>query len=78
MNVSLHEPEESVHTDTVIPYVQHFLIGGQKYILDLSKVKTQQDVLNVLNHFSTKVELYVYDTAGIEQYVKPVSDTKTH
>lgn len=71
------EPVEAILPD-VVPDVQEFLIGGRKYILDLSKLKTQEDVISVLKHFSTRVELHVFDINGIEQYVKPVSSTKTH
>ncbi|MFE4029226.1 hypothetical protein ACFX4N_24015 [Priestia sp. YIM B13551] len=73
------EPEELVQSDKeVTPNVQEFFFGGSKYILDLSKLKTQEDIINVIKHFSTRVELHVFDIAGIEQYVKPVSSTQTH
>jgi hypothetical protein len=64
--------------DVVVPDVQEFLIGGRKYILDTSKLKTQEDVLNVIKHFSTRVELHVFEIEGIERYVKPISNTQTH
>lgn len=71
------EPVEAILPD-VVPDVQEFLIGGKKFILDPSKLKTQEDVLNVLKHFSTRVELHVFEIDGIERYVKPVSSTQTH
>ncbi len=64
--------------DVVVPDVSDFLIGGSKYILDPSTLKTQEDVLNVIKHFSTRVELHVFDIVGIERYVKPVTNNQTH
>lgn len=71
------EPVEAILPD-VVPDIQEFIIGGRKYILDPTKLKTQEDVLNVIKHFSTRVELHVFETTGIEQYVKPISATPTH
>lgn len=42
-----------------------------KYSLDLSKIKTHEDVLKVLNHLAKKVDLTIQETEGIEEYVKP-------
>lgn len=81
LKIDTIEPVEVVLPD-VVPDVTipDFPInsGGQKYILDPSKLKTQEDVINVLKHFSTRVELHVFETKGIEEYVKPISPTTTH
>lgn len=42
-----------------------------RYSLDLSKLKTHEDVLKVLNHLAKNVDLTIQETEGIEQYVKP-------
>lgn len=52
--------------------------GGYEYILDPSTLKTQEDIVRVLKHFSTRVTLDVFETVGIEKYVKPVTPMKTH
>ncbi|WP_435817580.1 hypothetical protein [Gottfriedia acidiceleris] len=71
-------PDEVPNVDVVVPDIQQFLIGGSKFILDTTTLKTQEDVINVLKHFSTRVELHVFETVGIERYVKPVTNTQTH
>lgn len=52
--------------------------GGSDYILDLSTLKTEEDIVRVLRHFSTRVFLHVFETSGIERYVKPVTPTKQY
>lgn len=52
--------------------------SGERYILDLSKLTTHEDILKVLKHYSTRVVLDVLEISGIEEYVKPYDNRKTH
>lgn len=78
LKIGTLEPVAEIDTDivpdvsTAIPDILSFSIGGHKYILDPNKLKTQEDIINIIKHFSTRVELNVSETIGIEQYVKPV------
>lgn len=74
------QPVDDVYPDAVpeVGEIHFFSTDGRKYILDLDTVKTQEDIVTVLKHFSTRVELRVFEINGIEQYVKPITDTLVH
>lgn len=76
LEIETLEPVGGIPSDTV-PDVAVFEFHG-KFILDPTKLKTQEDILKVIKHFSTRVELHVFEVEGIEQYVKPVSPKQSH
>lgn len=84
MKTEVVEPIEIEVSDIipdVIPDLLHPNQGegyGGQYILDLSKLKTHEDIIKVLKHFSTRVVLDVFEIENIEQYVKPVTDNQLH
>lgn len=84
MKTEVVEPIEIEVSDIipdVIPDLLHPNKGGTyggQYILDLSKLKTHEDIIKVLKHFSTRVVLDVFEIENIEQYVKPVSNNQLH
>lgn len=71
------EPSEDREPD-VVPDILTFTFEGNKYILDPQTLKTQEDIVKVIKHFSTRVELSVFETKGIEKYVKALEKTNTH
>lgn len=84
LSIDTLDPAEMIEPDVVpdaekeLPGVQTFFSNGNKYILDPSKLKTQEDVIKVIKHFASRVELHVFEIEGIEKYVKPITNTKLH
>ena len=76
VEIEVVDPVEIVLPD-VVPDVPNYH-NGIKYILDLDKLKTHEDVLKVLKHFSTRVVLDVLEVNGIEEYVRPYDNGQTH
>lgn len=58
--------------------ITYFSVDGNKYILNLESLKKPEDIITVLKHFASRVELRAYEVTGIESYVKPISATPTH
>lgn len=77
MIVETVETTEEIEPD-VVPDLLTFFVEGRKYILDPKTLVTQEDVINVIKHFSSRVELHVFQIKGIEKYVKPLESTNIH
>lgn len=76
VEIEMIEPIEIVLPD-VVPDVPEYR-NESRYILDLNKLKTHEDVIKVLKHFSTRVVLDVLEISGIEEHVKPFDNKQIH
>lgn len=74
VEIEIVEPVDIVLPD-VVPDVPIYS-NDIRYILDLEKLKTHEDVIRVLKHFSTRVVLDVLEVSGIEEYVKPYNNNQ--